>query len=95
MNISAGVCYTAWISDYIFRYGIKTMFHCAGSPVGSMAGVHCAATLRDFVCMENHAMDMDEAVEKRIISRGAWYNHGGPWVHLDEEGHLVNRADPR
>ena len=31
----------------------------------------------------------EEAVQKRIISRN------GPWAHLDEEGKLVNRADPR
>jgi len=160
MLTSGGLLETKRIADYAFRYGIKTMFHCAGSPVGAMASVHCAAVLRDFVCIENHAMDIpwwddlvtgiakplihdggyavperpglgielndevvqrylrepsylykagyfeptpefdqpmdtDEAVKKRIISRGAWYNHGGPWVHLDEEGNLVNRADSR
>lgn len=141
--------------------GVQTMFHHAGSPVGAMASVHCACTLRDFVSMENHAMDIpwwedlvtgvekplikdgrytvpekpglgielndeivpkflreprfiykagyfqptpefdqpmskEEAVKKRIIARnGLWYNHGGPWVHLNEHGELVNKAGSR
>jgi L-alanine-DL-glutamate epimerase-like enolase superfamily enzyme len=161
METSGGILETKRIADYAYRFGIKTMFHQAGSPVGAVASVHCACTLRDFVCMENHAMDIpwwedlvtgidkplikdghytvpekpglgielnddvvkkylrepkylhkagyfdptpefdqpmskEEAVQKRIISRnGIWNGHNGPWVHLDEEGNLVNRADPR
>jgi L-alanine-DL-glutamate epimerase-like enolase superfamily enzyme len=161
METSGGIMETKKIADYAFRFGIKTMFHHAGSPIGAMASVHCACTLRDFVCMENHAMDIpwwedlaagiekplikdgcytvpekpglgielndeearkylrdsqylfkagyfdptpefdqimsrEEAMNKRIISRnGIWNGHNGPWIHLDEEGNLVNRADPR
>jgi L-alanine-DL-glutamate epimerase-like enolase superfamily enzyme len=160
MLTSGGLQETRFIADYAYRYGVRTMFHCAGSPVGAMASVHCACTIHDFVCMENHAMDMpwwddlvtgidkplirdgcytvpdkpglgielnddvvkqylrdpkyiykggyfeptpefdqpmdwNEAVQKRILSNGAWYNHNGPWVHLDEEGNLVNRTDSR
>jgi len=41
-------------------------------------------------------IDREDAMKKRIISRnGMWNGHNGPWVHLDEEGNLVNRADPR
>jgi hypothetical protein len=40
-------------------------------------------------------MTMDEAVRKRLITRMGWNGHNGPWVHLDEKGELVNRADPR
>ncbi len=41
-------------------------------------------------------MSREEAIQKRIISRnGIWNGHNGPWVHLDEDGKLVNRADPR
>ncbi|MBN1359745.1 MAG: hypothetical protein JW993_04090 [Sedimentisphaerales bacterium] len=160
LETSGGLLETKRIADYAYRYGIRTMFHHAGSPVGAMASVHCACTVRDFACMENHAMDIpwwedlvtgvdkpliqdgcytvpekpglgvelnddvvrqylrepkyiykagyfeptpefdepmdwDEAVKKRVLSNGPWYNHGGPWVHLDEEGNLVNRADRR
>jgi len=157
METSGGLMETKKIADYAYRYGIKTMFHHAGSPVGAMASVHCACTIRDFVCMENHAMDLpwwedlvtgpakplikdghytvpekpglgielnddvvrkylrepkylskagyfeptpefdqpidwQDAINKRIIGG---YHVNGPWVHLDEEGNLVNTADQR
>ncbi len=44
----------------------------------------------------DQSMNREEAMKKRIISRnGIWNGHNGPWVHLDEEGNPVNRADPR
>ncbi len=157
METSGGLMETKKIANYAYRHGIKTMFHHAGSPVGAMASVHCACTIRGFICMENHAMDIpwwedlvtgpvkpliedghytvpekpglgvelndevvqrylrepkylhkagyfepspefdqpidwQEAIKKRIIGG---YHVSGPWVHLDEEGNLVNRADPR
>ncbi|MCU0913884.1 MAG: mandelate racemase/muconate lactonizing enzyme family protein [Planctomycetes bacterium] len=157
METSGGLLETKRIADLAYRYGLKTMFHHAGSPIGAMASVHCACTIRDFVCMENHAMDIpwwqdlvtgpakpliqdghytvperpglgvelndevvqkylrepkylhkagyfeptpefdqpidwQEAIKKRIIGG---YTVRGPWVHLDEEGNLVNRADGR
>jgi L-alanine-DL-glutamate epimerase-like enolase superfamily enzyme len=157
METSGGLLETKRIADCAYRYGIRTMFHHAGSPVGAMASVHCACTLRNFVCMENHAMDLpwwqdlvtgpakpliqdghytvpegpglgvelnDEVVRKYLrepkylVKAGyfeptpefdepiAWedalkkriiggYTVHGPWVHLDEEGNLVNTADGR
>jgi len=157
METSGGLMETKKIADYAYRYGIKTMFHHAGSPVGAMASVHCACTIHEFVCMENHAMDIpwwedlvigpakpliedghytvperpglgvelndevvqqylrepkylykagyfepthefdqpidwQEAIKKRIIGG---YRARGPWVHLDEEGNLINRDDTR
>ena len=157
METSGGLMETKRIADYAYRYGIKTMFHHAGSPVGALASVHCACTIRDFVCMENHAMDLpwwedlvsgpakplikdghytvpekpglgielnDEVVQKylrepKYLSKAGYfeptpefdqpiewqdainkriiggYHVNGPWVHLDEEGNLVNTADQR
>jgi L-alanine-DL-glutamate epimerase-like enolase superfamily enzyme len=157
METSGGLMETKKIADYAYRHGVKTMFHHAGSPVGAMASVHCACTIREFLCMENHAMeipwwedlvtgpakplikdgqytvperpglgvelndevvqkylrepkyvhkagyfeptpefdqpvDWQEAINKRIIGG---YNVSGPWVHLDEEGNLVNRVETR
>ena len=37
-------------------------------------------------------IDWQEAINKRIIGG---YHVNGPWVHLDEEGNLVNTADQR
>ena len=157
METSGGLMETKKIADYAYRYGIRTMFHHAGSPIGAMASVHCACTIRDFICMENHAMDLpwwedlvtgldkplvkdghytvperpglgvelndevvrkylrepkylskagyfeptpefdqpidrQEALQKRLIGG---YHVNGPWVHLDEEGNLVNTAEGR
>ena len=58
METSGGLLETKRIGDYAYRYGIQTMFHHAGSPVGAMASVHCACTIRDLISMENHAMDI-------------------------------------
>jgi len=49
---------TKRIADYADLRGIPTVLHFAGSPVGCLAAVHLAATLRNFVVMENHAVDM-------------------------------------
>jgi L-alanine-DL-glutamate epimerase-like enolase superfamily enzyme len=55
---SGGIRETKRISDFASLYGIPTAVHFAGSPVGCMAVVHMIATLKDFVVMENHAVDI-------------------------------------
>jgi len=55
---SGGIRETKRIADYASMYGIPTAVHFAGSPVGCMAAVHMAATIKDFVAMENHAVDI-------------------------------------
>lgn len=55
---SGGLRETKRIADYADDHGIPTVLHFAGSPVGCMASVHMAATFRNFICMENHAVDM-------------------------------------
>ena len=49
---------TKRIADYASMYGIPTAIHFAGSPVGCMASVHMTATIKDFLAMENHAVDI-------------------------------------
>lgn len=49
---------TKRIGDYASMHGIQTAIHFAGSPVGCLASVHMAATLKDMVAMENHAVDI-------------------------------------
>lgn len=67
---------TKRIADYADLHGIPTVLHFAGSPVGCMASVHLAATLRNFMVMENHAVDMPwwqdlaTGVPKPIIQNG-------------------------
>jgi len=55
---SGALLETKRIADYAEMRGIPTALHFAGSPVGCMASVHLAATIKSFVAMENHAVDM-------------------------------------
>jgi len=73
---SGGAIETKRIADYAFQNKIRTAIHMAGGPVNSMATVHMAATLQDFLAMENHAVDMPwwqdmvNGPEKPIIQQG-------------------------
>jgi L-alanine-DL-glutamate epimerase-like enolase superfamily enzyme len=55
---SGAIRETKRIGDYASMHGIQTAIHFAGSPVGCMASVHMAATLKDMLAMENHAVDI-------------------------------------
>jgi L-alanine-DL-glutamate epimerase-like enolase superfamily enzyme len=55
---SGGLRETKRIADYASMHGIPTAIHFAGSPVGCMACVHMIATFKDFMVMENHAVDI-------------------------------------
>ncbi len=55
---SGAIRETKRIADYASLFGIPTAVHFAGSPVGCMASVHMIATIKDFVAMENHAVDI-------------------------------------
>ncbi len=55
---SGGMIETKKIADYARWFGIPTMLHYAGSPVGTMASVHLAATIQNFISLENHALEM-------------------------------------
>jgi L-alanine-DL-glutamate epimerase-like enolase superfamily enzyme len=73
---SGALIETRRIADYADMQGIPTALHFAGSPVGCMAGVHVAATIKNFVAMENHAVDIPwwgdlvTGVPKPIIQGG-------------------------
>lgn len=73
---SGALMETKRIADYADQQRISTAVHFAGSPVGCMASVHMASTIRNFVAMENHAVDMpwwDDLVtgpSKPIIQQG-------------------------
>ena len=55
---SGGMIETKKIADYAYQFGVRTMMHCASSPVGVMANVHTAATIREFVSLESHTIEM-------------------------------------
>lgn len=90
---------TKRIADYADMNGIPTAVHFAGSPVGCMASAHMACTIRNFVAMENHAVDMPwwqdlvTKPEKPIVKDGhiAVPEAPGLGVELNEavvRGHL-------
>ena len=71
---SGALIETKRISDYAAMHGIPTVLHFAGSPVGGAAALHLAATLKNFMVMENHAVDMpwwgDLVKPKAVIREG-------------------------
>lgn len=90
---SGGMIETKKIADYAYQFGIDTMLHYAGSPVGSMASVHLASTLRNFVSLENHALEMPwwpdliTGYDGPIIDNGVTRVPDGPGlgIELNEE----------
>ncbi len=75
---SGALLETKRIADYADLHGIPTVLHFAGSPVGCMASVHLAATLKNFIVMENHAIDMP------------WWGDliNGPKKPIIQDGHI-------
>jgi len=93
METSGGLRETKAIADHAYLFGIRTMFHQAGSPVGAIASVHCACTVRDLISMENHAMDIPwwedlvTGIDKPIIHDGGITVPEAPGlgIELDDE----------
>ncbi|MGA1997155.1 MAG: mandelate racemase/muconate lactonizing enzyme family protein [Bryobacteraceae bacterium] len=73
---AGGIRESKRISDFASMFAIPTAIHFAGSPVACMACVHMISTLKDFVAMENHAVDIPwwgdlvNGVPKPIIQSG-------------------------
>ena len=55
---AGGMLETKKISDYAERHGMPTVLHFAGSPIGLMANVHCAAAIPSFIALEHHGVDL-------------------------------------
>jgi L-alanine-DL-glutamate epimerase-like enolase superfamily enzyme len=73
---SGAIRETKRICDYAAMHGVQTAIHFAGSPVGCLASVHMAATLKNMTAMENHAVDIPwwgdlvTGPEKPIVNQG-------------------------
>ncbi len=73
---SGGIRETKRIGDFATMHGVQTAIHFAGSPVGCLGAVHMAATLKNMLAMENHAVDIPwwgdlvTGVSKPIVDRG-------------------------
>ena len=73
---SGGIMETKKIGDMAQDYGVPMAMHCAGSPVGFLANIHCAAATENFYVLENHAVDLPwwddliDGIDKPLIVDG-------------------------
>ncbi|HEX3743635.1 MAG TPA: mandelate racemase/muconate lactonizing enzyme family protein [Bryobacteraceae bacterium] len=76
LSTSGGILETHKIGDRAMEYGVPMAMHYAGTPVGAMASVHCAAATENFLACENHSLDVPwwqdlvHGIEKPIIDKG-------------------------
>lgn len=55
---SGGILETKKIGDLAQEHGISMAMHMAGTPVSTMASVHCAAATENFIALEHHFTDV-------------------------------------
>ena len=74
---SGGILETHKIGDMAEGYGVPMVMHYAGTPIGCMASVHCAAATQNFLALENHSLDVpwwsslvEEATKAQIVNHG-------------------------
>jgi L-alanine-DL-glutamate epimerase-like enolase superfamily enzyme len=73
---SGGILETKRIGDLAQECGISMALHMAGTPVSTMASVHCAAATENFIGLEHHFADVPfwnhfiDGVPKPIIQNG-------------------------
>jgi L-alanine-DL-glutamate epimerase-like enolase superfamily enzyme len=76
ISTSGGILETHKIGEAAMELGVPMAMHYAGTPVGAMASVHCAAATENFLACENHSLDVPwwqdlvEGCEKPIINKG-------------------------
>ena len=97
IETSGGLLETKRIADYAQEAGIQVAMHHAGSPVGAYASIHTAATLRNFVAVENHALDMPwwqdlvTGVEKPIVKDGYYTVPERPGLGIELNDEVVKQ----
>jgi L-alanine-DL-glutamate epimerase-like enolase superfamily enzyme len=73
---SGGLLETKKIGDLAMEGGVAMALHYAGSPIGFLASVHCAAATENFRCLEHHGVDVEwwedlaTGIEKPIVQNG-------------------------
>jgi L-alanine-DL-glutamate epimerase-like enolase superfamily enzyme len=55
---SGGIVETKKIGDLAQDHGVSMAIHMAGTPVSTMAAVHCAAATENFIALEHHFSDV-------------------------------------
>lgn len=64
---SGGILETKKIGDYAEEKGIAMAMHCSVSPVGFMAGVHCAAATHNFLALEMTTQAIDNPWWEKLV----------------------------
>lgn len=90
---SGGLLETKKIGDHAMEHGVTMALHYAGTPIGFLASVHCAAATENFLCLEHHGVDVDwwedlvTGISKPIVENGHVNvpNTPGLGVELNEE----------
>lgn len=73
---TGGILETKKIGDMAQDYGVPMAMHCAHTPIGAIACAHVAIATQNFLCLENHAVDVPywsdlvDGVEKPIVNKG-------------------------
>ena len=73
---SGGILETKKIGDLAQEHGISMALHMAGTPISTMASVHCAAATENFIALEHHFADAPfwndfiDGMSKPIIQDG-------------------------
>jgi L-alanine-DL-glutamate epimerase-like enolase superfamily enzyme len=73
---SGGILETKRLGDMAQEYGVSMAMHMAGTPISTMASVHCAAATENFIALEHHFADFPywndliDGVPKPIIQKG-------------------------
>jgi L-alanine-DL-glutamate epimerase-like enolase superfamily enzyme len=94
LETSGGILETHKIGDMAEEFGVPMAMHFAGTPVGCMANVHCAAATQNFLALENHSLDVpwwsslvQEGAKAPIVNHGFIEvpDRPGLWVTLNED----------
>lgn len=76
MATSGGILETKRIGDAAQERGISMALHMAGTPISTLASVHCAAATENFIALEHHFTDVPfwgdfiDGIPKPIIQGG-------------------------
>jgi L-alanine-DL-glutamate epimerase-like enolase superfamily enzyme len=93
MMTSGGLLETKKIGDLAMEHGIAMAMHMAGSPIGLIGSVHCAAATENFLALEHHDVDTPHyddlvtGIPKPIVQDGFVPVPNGPGfgIELNEE----------
>ncbi|MFN8482430.1 MAG: mandelate racemase/muconate lactonizing enzyme family protein [Anaerolineae bacterium] len=86
---SGGILETKRIGDLAQEHGISMAMHMAGTPISTMASVHCAAATQNFIALEHHFTevpfwgDFIDGVPKPIIQDGYITVPDGPGLGFE------------